>query len=100
MRKLKTVGIKKLKNGLSAYIREVKGGTVILVTDHGRAVAEPRTPEKEYHQVKRAALRQEWIDSNKLHMPVYSKKQLAQSQVRLHDGTSTRIIDLDRKESG
>ena len=99
MRQLKTVGIKKLKNSLSAYIREVKGGTVILVTDHGTVVAELRTPEKEYDQVKRAVLRQEWIDSNRLHMPLHSKGQLAQSQVRLPDGTSTRIIDLDRKES-
>jgi len=37
---METVGIRELKNKLSAYIRRVEAGDVILVTDRGRVVAE------------------------------------------------------------
>lgn len=33
------VGIKELRDGLSRYIGEVRGGQTITVTDHGRPVA-------------------------------------------------------------
>lgn len=35
-----SVSIRDLKNQLSAYLRKVKAGTRIVVTDRGRAVAE------------------------------------------------------------
>jgi antitoxin (DNA-binding transcriptional repressor) of toxin-antitoxin stability system len=41
---MKAVAIKELKNRLSAYLREVAGGEVVLVTDRGRVVAELRRP--------------------------------------------------------
>lgn len=41
---LKTVGIKKLKNSLSAYLQEVQRGVRILVTDRDRVVAEIAEP--------------------------------------------------------
>lgn len=41
---MKTVAIKELKNNLSSYLREVKNGEVILVTDRGSVVAELRQP--------------------------------------------------------
>jgi antitoxin (DNA-binding transcriptional repressor) of toxin-antitoxin stability system len=41
---VKAVAIKELKNRLSAYLREVQGGEVVLVTDRGRVVAELRQP--------------------------------------------------------
>ena len=34
-----TVGIRDLKNGLSAHIARVRDGAEIIVTDHGRPVA-------------------------------------------------------------
>jgi prevent-host-death family protein len=37
---METVGIRELKNRLSAYVRKVEGGDVVLVTDRGRVVAE------------------------------------------------------------
>ena len=39
-----SVGIRELKNRLSEYIRMVRGGEEILVTDRGEAVAELRQP--------------------------------------------------------
>jgi len=41
---MKAVAVKELKNRLSAYLREVKAGEVVLVTDRGMVVAELRQP--------------------------------------------------------
>jgi len=41
---MKTVGIRELKNSLSAYVRLVRGGEEIQVTDRGEVVAELRPP--------------------------------------------------------
>jgi antitoxin (DNA-binding transcriptional repressor) of toxin-antitoxin stability system len=41
---VKAVAIKELKNRLSAYLREVKNGEVVLVTDRGQVIAELRQP--------------------------------------------------------
>lgn len=43
---MKAVAVKELKNRLSSYLREVKGGEVVLVTDRGQVVAELRQPTK------------------------------------------------------
>lgn len=37
---MKSVGIRDLKNKLSEYIREVRSGEAVLVTDRGEVVAE------------------------------------------------------------
>lgn len=37
---METVGIRELKNRLSAYIRKVEAGDVVIVTDRGVVVAE------------------------------------------------------------
>jgi len=41
---VKSVGIRELKNRLSKYVREVRSGEEILVTDRGEVVAELRPP--------------------------------------------------------
>jgi antitoxin (DNA-binding transcriptional repressor) of toxin-antitoxin stability system len=41
---MKAVGIRELKNRLSEYLRLVRGGENILVTDRGEVVAELRPP--------------------------------------------------------
>ena len=52
------VGIKELKNSLSRYLRAVRNGEVILVTERGRVVAEIRrrsaTQESEEDRALRA----------------------------------------------
>ena len=37
---MKTAGIRELKNRLSEYIREVRAGECVLVTDRGEVIAE------------------------------------------------------------
>jgi hypothetical protein len=41
---MKAVGVRELKNRLSEYLRLVKNGEEILVTDRGEVVAELRRP--------------------------------------------------------
>ena len=43
-----SVGIRELRNKLSAYIRRVRNGETILVTDRGQVVAELRPAEPAY----------------------------------------------------
>ena len=60
MNGMKAVGIRELKNRLSEYIRQVRSGEEILVTDRGEVVAELRPPhaphpEGEYPELLRMA---------------------------------------------
>jgi antitoxin (DNA-binding transcriptional repressor) of toxin-antitoxin stability system len=41
---MRTVGIRELKNSLSEYIRRVRAGETVLVTDRGEIVAELSAP--------------------------------------------------------
>lgn len=41
---MKTVGLRELKNRLSEYVREVRSGESVLVTDRGEVVAELLPP--------------------------------------------------------
>lgn len=41
---MKAVGLRDLKNRLSEYVRWVRAGEVVLVTDRGEVVAELRPP--------------------------------------------------------
>lgn len=41
---MRTVGLRELKNRLSEYVRQVRAGKVVVVTDRGQAVAELRPP--------------------------------------------------------
>ena len=41
---MKAVAVKELKNRLSSYLREVRSGEVVLVTDRGQVIAELRQP--------------------------------------------------------
>jgi prevent-host-death family protein len=41
---MKAVGVRELKNRLSEYIRHVRSGEAVLVTDRGEIVAELTTP--------------------------------------------------------
>jgi antitoxin (DNA-binding transcriptional repressor) of toxin-antitoxin stability system len=44
---VRAVAVRELKNRLSAYLRDVAKGEVVLVTDRGRVVAELRRPTTE-----------------------------------------------------
>lgn len=47
---MKSVGLRELKNRLSEYIREVRSGEGVLVTDRGEVVAELIPPGQGAHE--------------------------------------------------
>ena len=48
---MKTVGIRELKNQLSRYLRFVKNGEVVVITDRNEVIAEIRKPSPSEYQL-------------------------------------------------
>lgn len=97
MARIKTVGIKELKNRLSAYLRDVQQGTRVLVSDRRRVVAELHEPTPGY--AADSALDPElaaWIDAGIVSMPEVAKAKLPASPVKLARGSAVRLLDEDR----
>jgi antitoxin (DNA-binding transcriptional repressor) of toxin-antitoxin stability system len=88
MTREKTVGIKELKNNLSAYLREVRTGARVLVSDRGEIVAELHEPQAAYStgRPEDAALaemaRKGWI-----RLPTEPRQPMGRSPHRLPAGT-------------
>jgi antitoxin (DNA-binding transcriptional repressor) of toxin-antitoxin stability system len=93
---LKTVGVRELKNRLSEYLREVRLGTTILVTDRGTAIAEIREPSMGGVPLADNSLLQAWIDQGKVRGPLAARRQVSLSSLRLPDGASQALLDKER----
>ncbi len=100
MTRLKTVGIKELKNNLSAYLRDVRGGATVLVSDRDSIVAEMHKP------YSRSALAEglnplllEWAEARLVTLPRIEKASLQVSPVKSRAGTSARLLKDDREET-
>ena len=93
----RTVGVKELKNKLSAYLREVRAGNRLLVSDRDTVVAEmhepcPNVPLTASINPTLAA----WAKSRTVRLPLAEKQKLEPSPVRKSAGTSIRLLDQDR----
>jgi len=98
MAEIRTVGIKALKDNLSSYLREVKAGVLILVTDRGSVVAEIRKPGIERLTDGENSLAREWIDEGRL-IPARNKKRPCQrSGLSSREGMAAYLLDRDRGE--
>lgn len=96
---IKTVGIRELKNKLSAYLQEVRRGIRILITDRNRVVAELReplstSPAADAHH----PLLAQWIREGSIRLPTAPLRPMRKSSVRMPAGTAKRLIDEDRGE--
>jgi antitoxin (DNA-binding transcriptional repressor) of toxin-antitoxin stability system len=95
----KTVGIKELKNNLSAYLREVRRGTRVLVSDRNRVVAELHEPLAGYATDEPLDPKlAEWIEAGIISPPAAGKTKMPASPVRLEQGSAARLLDADRGE--
>ena len=52
---MRVVGLRELKNRLSEYVRQVRAGEIVLVTDRGEVVADANSPD--HYPAMPAALR-------------------------------------------
>ncbi len=97
MKVVERVGVKDLKNNLRAYLRQVKRGVRVLVTDRNVVIAEIGKP----HEIASEGvdpLLVEWIAAEKLRPAAARKRKLAVSPVRLPSGTAQQLLDADRGE--
>jgi len=99
MKRLKTVGVKELKNNLSAYLREVRSGATVLVSDRDSIVAEMHEPYS--RSVLGEALHPlllQWAEAGLVLLPKIRKVSLPVSPVKLRTGTSAELLEEDREE--
>ena len=96
MAKLKTVGIRELKNRISEYLREVRLGTTVLVTDRGVVIAEIREPDRGAVRAAETSLIAGWIEQGRVRAPFSAKQPLGPTSTRLADGVSRALLDQER----
>ena len=92
-----STGVRDLKDRLSHYLRLVERGESVLVTDHGRVVAELRPADRALARrpVAFAALQ----EAGAVQRPAVRGDPLAHwptRAVRLAAGTAQRLINQDR----
>jgi len=101
MADIKTVGIRDLKNNLSAWLREVRRGVRVLVSDRDTVVAELHEPTATYATGEFSdPVLAEWIRGGALVPPSRPKEPLPESPVRLPEGSATGLLDQERGEAG
>ncbi len=96
MKTIKTVGIKNLKDNLSAYLRDVKAGALILITDRGNVVAELREPNVNNILTDESSLQSDWIRVGKIIPPRSRKKECLPTAVSSKKGTAINLLDEER----
>ncbi len=98
MKRIRSVGVKELKDNLSAFLRGVKEGEIVLVTERSTVIAEIRPPTVGTPPAGGDAS-VEWAREGKLALPVKQKTKLPKSIVNLPEGTARRILDEIRGET-
>ena len=98
MAHVKAVGVRDLKNQLSSYLREVKAGQRLLVTERGTVIAELRPPtESDKGHTAPSAL-DDWVRAGRIVPPKASRAPLPASPVHAEDGTAERLLEEERGE--
>lgn len=95
---IKSVGVKTLKNQLSAYLREVKNGVHVLITDRDVVIAELRRPGLgSITAGKINSVLADWITEGKARLPLTEKSPLPKiPDFSIPRGTAKRLIDEGR----
>jgi antitoxin (DNA-binding transcriptional repressor) of toxin-antitoxin stability system len=97
---MKAVGVRELKARLSAYLREVQAGEVVLVTDRGNVVAELRPPgpgplpESAVDRALRRLVATGGLRVGEPHAP----DSYRPSPVRARRGTAAALLEQEREE--
>jgi antitoxin (DNA-binding transcriptional repressor) of toxin-antitoxin stability system len=97
VKKIERVGIKRLKNNLSAYVRRVRKGERILVMDREDVVAEMRPAEPEDPELANPLMR-DWVARGWVRPPLRPRGPLPGPALRrlVPEGTAQRLIDEER----
>jgi prevent-host-death family protein len=91
-------GVRELKDNLSRYIRRIEAGERIVVTAHGRVVAELVPPGAGHHG--RISQLDRLVASGVITPAVEDGDPLEDCpEIRLPPGTAAALIDSDRGEA-
>jgi prevent-host-death family protein len=91
-------GIRELRDHLSRYIRRIEAGERVLVTAHGRVVAEFVPPSSTRRSYSDGLER--LVATGAITPPAEERDPLENCpNIRLAPGTATSLIDIDRDES-
>ncbi|HET7585561.1 MAG TPA: type II toxin-antitoxin system prevent-host-death family antitoxin [Gemmatimonadaceae bacterium] len=99
---MRTTGIRDLKNNLSRYLRRLRPGQVITITDHGRVVAELRAAGAGTHTAPLPTHSRyaQLLEAGLIRPAVETGDPLADwpstRAVSLPRGTVTELVDEDR----
>jgi hypothetical protein len=97
----KTVGIKELKNNLSAYLRDVRQGARVYVSDRETIVAELHEPGAVYAMDEDPnPVVAAWARAGIVTLPNRPITPVSKSPARLPKGTAARLLDEDRRDRG
>lgn len=96
---MKTVGLRELKNRLSEYVRHVRAGHRVLVTDRGQVVAELRSPNAAGEAPDRYPGLASLVRRGSLMLGAPNSPSLYPSLPQvLPPGTAQRLLDEERRE--
>jgi len=92
---MKAVGVRELKNRLSEYLRLVRGGEEILVTDRGEVVAELRQPSPRVDLPYPALL--EAVQRGRARLGMANRADLYRPLARaMPKATAAKLLDEER----
>ena len=95
---MKAVGVRELKSRLSEYLRMVRRGEEILITDRGEVIAELRQPGRSASEVRYPALLLHARQGKAL-LGEPNRPDLYAANPRVAaDGTTGRLLDEERGE--
>ena len=94
-----STGIRELKDHLSRYVRRIEAGERIVVTAHGRVVAE-LVPPAQKPGVARRSRYDELVANGVIRLALEGGDPLEEwPDIRLPAGTAAQLIDSDRGEA-
>lgn len=93
----KSIGVRKLKDNLSSYLKEVESGTVILVSDRDRIIAEIHEPDPDLYKTDNPLLAS-WVREGRVHSPRSEKTVCPESPVKIAGMNSLKLLNEERGE--
>lgn len=101
MTDIKTVGVKELKNNLSAYLREVKRGTLVYVAERDRIIAELREPGTVYAAgPSDNPVLERWVREGKVKLPTRRRTgPVERTGLKSPPGSAQQLLEETRRES-
>ena len=98
---MKSVGLRELKNRLSAYVRELCSGETVLVTDRGEVVAELVPPGQSGHSPEVPSVLVALARNGQLTLGAPNQAELyPKLSPLLPEGRAQQLLDQERGSSG